>query len=105
MILLHKTLFNIEGLGRQLYPELDLWKTAHPVMKRWMQDRIGPQAMIDDIRENLPHIREALRELPAAIRHLAEQAKGGNIELTIQAEQIEGRCAPNSRGNASSGSG
>ncbi|MDX1506703.1 MAG: ubiquinone biosynthesis regulatory protein kinase UbiB [Woeseiaceae bacterium] len=89
MILLHKTLFNIEGLGRELYPQLDLWKTAHPVMKRWMQDRIGPKAMLDDIRENLPHIREALRELPAAIRHLAEQAKDGNIELTIQAEQIE----------------
>ena len=89
MILLHKTLFNIEGLGRELYPELDLWKTAHPVMKRWMQDRIGPKAMIEDIRENLPHIREALRELPAAIRHLAEQAKSGNIELEIRAEQIE----------------
>ncbi|MFQ5609290.1 MAG: ubiquinone biosynthesis regulatory protein kinase UbiB, partial [Woeseiaceae bacterium] len=40
LILLHKTLFNIEGLGRELYPELDLWKTAHPVMRKWMDDRV-----------------------------------------------------------------
>ncbi|MCH8136168.1 MAG: ubiquinone biosynthesis regulatory protein kinase UbiB, partial [Proteobacteria bacterium] len=79
MILLHKTLFNIEGLGRELYPELDLWKTAHPVLKKWMADRVGPAAIISDIRENLPELREAMRELPAAIRHLAAQAKSDNI--------------------------
>ena len=44
MILLHKTLFNIEGLGRELYPQLDLWKTAHPVLRRWMDEQIGPRA-------------------------------------------------------------
>ena len=54
MILLHKTLFNIEGLGRQLYPQLDLWKTAHPVMQRWMNDQVGPAALFSDVRENLP---------------------------------------------------
>ncbi|MCH7897919.1 MAG: ubiquinone biosynthesis regulatory protein kinase UbiB [Proteobacteria bacterium] len=89
MILLHKTLFNIEGLGRELYPELDLWKTAHPVLKKWMADRVGPAAIISDIRENLPELREAMRELPAAIRHLAAQAKGDNISGRKQAAEIQ----------------
>jgi len=75
MILLHKTLFNIEGLGRQLYPQLDLWKTAHPVLKQWMGEQVGPRAMLEDLREFLPQLRELLRDLPAAIRYLAEKAK------------------------------
>ncbi len=74
MILLHKTLFNIEGLGRELYPQLDLWKTAHPVLKRWMADQLGPRAIIDDLKENLPQLRHALRELPTIISYLVENA-------------------------------
>lgn len=87
LILLHKTLFNIEGLGRELYPELDLWATAHPVLKQWMAERVGPQAIVDDLRENLPQLRDALRELPGAIRMLAERAsKGGGREVQLEAE-------------------
>jgi len=86
---LHKTLFNIEGLGRELYPELDLWKTAHPVLKKWMEDRVGPAAFISDLRENLPELREAMRELPDAIRHLAAQAKDDNINGRKQAAEIQ----------------
>ncbi len=71
MILLHKTLFNIEGLGRQLYPELDLWKTAHPVLKRWMNDQVGPRAILEDLRENLPQLRGILKELPIVLHNLA----------------------------------
>jgi len=71
MILLHKTLFNIEGLGRELYPQLDLWKTAHPVLKQWMNEQVGAKAMLDDLRENLPLLREALRELPVILKNLA----------------------------------
>jgi ubiquinone biosynthesis protein len=71
MILLHKTLFNIEGLGRELYPELDLWKTAHPVMKRWMSEQVGPRAILDDLRQNLPQLRGLFRELPAVLHNLA----------------------------------
>ena len=78
MILLHKTLFNIEGLGRELYPQLDLWKTAHPVMKRWMNEQVGPEAIIEDFRENLPKIRHALRELPTIIHYAAEKAEAAN---------------------------
>ncbi len=71
MILLHKTLFNIEGLGRELYPQLDLWKTAHPVLKQWMNEQVGVKAMLEDLRENLPLLREALRELPLILKNLA----------------------------------
>ncbi|MFQ6004887.1 MAG: ubiquinone biosynthesis regulatory protein kinase UbiB [Woeseia sp.] len=81
LILLHKTLLNIEGLGRELYPELDLWKTAHPVLRQWMDEQLGPRAVLDDIRGNLPQLREALRELPLAIKHLADQAAAGNLQV------------------------
>jgi len=89
MILLHKTLFNIEGLGRELYPQLDLWETAHPVMKQWMEDRVGPANVIKEFRDNLPQVREALRDLPGAIRLLAEQAAKGDIHVNIRAAEIE----------------
>jgi ubiquinone biosynthesis protein len=71
MILLHKTLFNIEGLGRELYPQLDLWKTAHPVLKKWMNEQVGPKAILADLRENLPQLRSVLRELPTILRQIA----------------------------------
>ena len=89
MMLLHKTLFNIEGLGRELYPELDLWKTAHPVLKRWMSEQVGPQALLDDLRENLPQLRHALRELPTIIHHLAEQATTADSQARQGAELRE----------------
>ena len=89
MILLHKTLFNIEGLGRQLYPQLDLWKTAHPVMKRWMNEQVGPRAMLNDLRENLPQLRDALRELPAILKHLGEQAADGQYQVELRSEALE----------------
>jgi ubiquinone biosynthesis protein len=71
LILLQKTLFNIEGLGRELYPELDLWKTAHPVLKRWMGEQVGPRAILGDLRENLPQLRSILKELPVVLHNLA----------------------------------
>jgi ubiquinone biosynthesis protein len=75
LILLHKTLFNIEGLGRQLYPQLDLWKTAHPVLKQWMSEQIGPKAFVNELCEILPQLRGVLRDLPAAIRYMADKAR------------------------------
>jgi ubiquinone biosynthesis protein len=71
LILLQKTLFNIEGLGRELYPQLDLWKTAHPVLKRWMSEQVGPRAILGDLRENLPQLRSILKELPVVLHNLA----------------------------------
>jgi ubiquinone biosynthesis protein len=89
LILLHKTLFNIEGLGRQLYPELDLWKTAHPVLRRWMDEQVGGRAVLRDVRDNLPQLRDALRELPAILHHLGEQAAEGRIRFNVQSPELK----------------
>jgi len=89
LILLHKTLFNIEGLGRELYPELDLWKTAKPVLQQWMDEQVGPRAMIDDFRENLPQLREALRELPAVLKQLGDQLGEGRLRFNLQSPELD----------------
>ncbi len=89
LILLQKTLFNIEGLGRQLYPQLDLWKTAHPVLREWMNEQMGPQAMMESLRENLPQMRDAMRQLPSAIHNLAEQAQKGEFRVTLDAPELQ----------------
>ena len=88
MILLHKTLFNIEGLGRQLYPQLDLWKTAQPVLKRWMDEQVGGKAFLKDIRQNLPQMRDALKELPTILRYLGEQAAEGHVNLNLKSSEL-----------------
>jgi ubiquinone biosynthesis protein len=88
MILLHKTLFNIEGLGRQLYPQLDLWKTAHPVLRRWMDEQIGGRALLKDFRDNLPQFRDAMRELPVIIQNLGEQAAEGRMNFKLQSPEL-----------------
>ncbi|MGB5354130.1 MAG: ubiquinone biosynthesis regulatory protein kinase UbiB [Woeseia sp.] len=88
LILLQKTLFNIEGLGRELYPQLDLWKTAQPVLRRWMDEQVGGRAVIDSIRNNLPQLREALRELPGVVKHLADQAADGNLHMSIRSDEL-----------------
>ena len=66
LVLLQKTLLNIEGLGRQLYPDLDLWSTAKPYLERWMRDRYSPKAMFGNIHsqvEQLPHLADMARDL------------------------------------------
>ena len=89
MILLHKTLFNIEGLGRQLYPQLDLWETAHPVLRQWMDEQVGGRAMLKDVRDNLPQLRDAFRELPAILNHLGEQVAEGRIRFNLQSPELK----------------
>jgi ubiquinone biosynthesis protein len=89
LLLLHKTLLNIEGLGRELYPELDLWKTAQPVLRQWMDEQVGPRAVLGDLRENLPQLRDALRELPVAIKHLADQAAEGKLQVRANTPDLK----------------
>ncbi|MEM9209818.1 MAG: AarF/UbiB family protein, partial [Pseudomonadota bacterium] len=89
LILLQKTLLNIEGLGRELYPQLDLWKTAQPVLRRWMDEQVGGRAVLDSIRDNMPQIRETLRELPGALRSLSDQAASGKLSMQIRSTELE----------------
>jgi len=89
LILLQKTLFNIEGLGRQLYPELDLWKTAHPILRQWMEDQIGPRAALQQLRDDLPQIRDSIRKLPGIVRYLSEQIEHDRLNLDVRASELE----------------
>ena len=67
LVLLQKTLLNIEGLGRQLYPALDLWHTAKPFMERWMAERVGPTAVLRELGNHAPEIMEQLPRLPELV--------------------------------------
>ncbi len=73
LVLLQKTLLNIEGLGRQLDPELDLWSTAKPFLEKWMLDQLGPAKLFEELRNEAPQYAKLLPELP---RLLYEFLKG-----------------------------
>jgi ubiquinone biosynthesis protein len=64
LVLLQKTLLNIEGLGRQLDPELDLWSTAKPFLEKWMLDQLGPAKLVEELRNEAPQYAKLLPELP-----------------------------------------
>jgi ubiquinone biosynthesis protein len=83
LVLLQKTLLYIEGLGRQLYPQLDLWKTAKPFLENWMKDQIGPKAMYNQIKENLPFWSEKLPEMPDLLFDTMRQMR----QLPLQMQQ------------------
>ncbi len=89
LILLQKTLFNIEGLGRQLYPELDLWKTAQPVLAQWMRERTSPFTILREIRTHLPDALVALRQVPQIVQTaLREAAQGTPPAVDAGAAQL-----------------
>ncbi|GAB56832.1 probable ubiquinone biosynthesis protein ubiB [Glaciecola punicea ACAM 611] len=83
LVLLQKTLLYVEGLGRTLYPQLDLWKTAKPFLEKWMKDQIGPQALYNQLKENLPFWSEKLPEMPDLLYDTLRQIK----QMPIQAEK------------------
>jgi ubiquinone biosynthesis protein len=64
LVLLQKTLLNIEGLGRQLDPELDLWSTARPFLERWMMEQVGPQKLWAELKSQAPRYAKLLPDLP-----------------------------------------
>jgi ubiquinone biosynthesis protein len=77
LILLQKTLINVEGLGRDLYPDLDVWNTAGPVLRAWMRGRVSPRAMLHNLRHQWPEILEVLNELPAVVKDTVRRAHDG----------------------------
>jgi ubiquinone biosynthesis protein len=77
LILLQKTLINVEGLGRELYPDLDVWSTAGPVLRSWMRARVGPRALVHNFRKQLPDMLEVLNELPAVVKDAVRQSRAG----------------------------
>jgi len=96
LVLLQKTLLNIEGLGRELYPELDLWQTAKPFLEKWFQQRMGPTAKIKELLSKLPEITEQLPDFPALVLHafqstaqLQQQMQQQNKEIAQLRKQIK----------------
>ena len=88
LVLLQKTLLNIEGLGRQIYPELDLWTTAKPFLERWMSEQVGPRAFLKRASDYLPRATEQLPELPAMAWRLLHDAEQGRLRVQWQSEQL-----------------
>jgi len=89
LILLQKTMLQIEGLGRELYPQLDLWKTAQPVFKSWAADRLSGRSVAEQLRRQLPELGEALRMLPQVLQQFVQQASDGNFRLKVEQPGIE----------------
>jgi ubiquinone biosynthesis protein len=102
LILLQKTLLNIEGLGRQLYPELDLWKTAQPVLRQWMRERTSPRMVLRGLRAHLPDALETLSLVPKIVKGIVREAADGRLRLPFESEGIAALKAEVERGAVSS---
>jgi ubiquinone biosynthesis protein len=82
LVLLQKTLLNIEGLGRELDPELDLWSTAKPFLEKWMADQIGPRRLLEELKNQAPRYAKMLPDLPRLLHdYLKHNAVGNRREL------------------------
>jgi ubiquinone biosynthesis protein len=86
LVLLQKTLLYIEGLGRQLYPQLDLWSTALPFMQRWATRNLGPIAIVTQILEQAPELANNLYRLPELLR---QDTLPLRVELAKQNKALE----------------
>jgi ubiquinone biosynthesis protein len=97
LVLLQKTLLNVEGLGRQLDPELDLWSTAKPFLERWMNEQIGWRALVSQLKNEAPRYAHFLPELPRLLHEAllarttaVSSAPGASREL-VEALLVEQR--------------
>ncbi len=89
LVLLQKTLLAVEGLGRQLYPELDLWVTAKPFLEKWMRDQMGPKALFRNLRENIPFLVEQLPHLPRLLNDVLFLAKEEKIRSIMNRGTVD----------------
>jgi len=95
LVLLQKTLLNIEGLGRQLYPDLDLWQTAKPFLELWFKERMGPKAKITKLLKQFPEVAEHFPEIPTLLfktldnaANSQKRAENQQRELVLLREQM-----------------
>lgn len=90
LVLLQKTLFNIEGLGRRLYPDLDLWETAKPFLERWTREQLGPRSLLRTLKRELPRWWRILPESPGVLYDVLRKAETGALSLQGQSREVEG---------------
>jgi ubiquinone biosynthesis protein len=89
LILLQKTLLNVEGLGRDLYPELDLFKTARPILRQWMNERIGPEAFTQGLKDHWPDLAESLKMLPVVLQRSVRRAYEDDFSLRTESSSVD----------------
>jgi ubiquinone biosynthesis protein len=88
LILLQKTLLNIEGLGRELYPDLDVFKTAGPIMRDWVREKMSGRALMEKAREQIPEVLSSLQTLAPLLRSAVQRAQDGRLRLAVEAPEI-----------------
>ena len=94
LVLLQKTLLNIEGLGRQLDPDLDLWSTAKPFLEKWMLDQLGPQRLWRELKAEAPHYAKILPDLPRLLHDYLRQRphdSRADLQALLAAQQRTNR--------------
>jgi len=84
LVLLQKTLLNVEGLGLQLDPELDLWKTAKPWLERWMSEQVGWRGFLKTLKEEAPHYATLLPQLPRLLHQRLNENPTAQIETVLR---------------------
>ena len=100
LILLQKTLLNIEGIGRQLDPKIDIWAVAKPVLERLWRDRHGPAAMWKALRRRVPEWLAAAPDMPQLLHDYLKKASSGGIEMRVHSEDLRNLHADASAGRA-----
>lgn len=88
LVLLQKTLLNIEGLGRDLYPDLDLWQTAKPFIEGWFRQEIGPAAGINKLRSELPQWAQHWADVPMLAHRVLTDTATGRLRLQVESEAL-----------------
>ncbi len=89
LLLLQKTFLHIEGLGRQLYPQLDLWDTAKPFLERWLDEQLGVRALVKGLKKNLPYIAENLPDLPQLIFKTLHKVANDELQIEWKSKQLD----------------
>ncbi len=89
LLLLEKTFLHIEGIGRQLYPQLDLWDTAKPFIELWLSEQLGTRALIKGLKKNLPYIAEHLPDLPQLAFKTLDRIANDELRVELRSRQID----------------
>lgn len=88
LILLQKTLLNIEGIGRQLHPQIDIWAVAKPVLERVWRERRGPKAIFKSLRRRIPEWLAAAPDMPQLLHDYLQKASSGGIQMRVHSEDL-----------------
>jgi ubiquinone biosynthesis protein len=88
LILLQKTLLNVEGLGRDLYPDLDVFKIAGPIMRDWQREKMSGRAILENARTQIPDLIAGLQTLAPLLRSAVQRAQDGRLRLAVEAPEI-----------------